>query len=119
MDRNKTGKDAEKHAERFLSKNKLTLVERNYHCRFGEIDLIMLDRRTLVFVEVRYRNSKKFGGAAASVTSAKQRKIIKAAQHYLSHKTQFSNNNCRFDVIAYEYDAAPTKPLWYKDAFRT
>lgn len=118
MDRQIIGKDAELNAEHFLRKQKLKLLERNYHCRFGEIDLIMLERKVVVFIEVRLRNSKSFGGAAASVTTHKQRKIIKTAQHFLSQNPKFSNNNCRFDVIAYESNAAPTQPLWYKDAFR-
>lgn len=118
MDRNKLGKDAEKLAEQFLIKQHLKLLERNFSSRFGEIDLIMQDRDTLTFIEVRYRNTKKFGGAAASVTTTKQAKIIKTAQFYLSQHPRLANKNCRFDVIAFEYDAAPSDPLWYKDAFR-
>lgn len=117
MDRNKTGKDAEKQAEKFLSQKSLKLIERNYHCRFGEIDLIMLDKDTLAFIEVRFRSTNNYGGAAASVTPFKQKKIIKAAQHFLNKNPKYSHKNCRFDVIAYEYDAAPSEPLWYKGAF--
>ncbi|MDO6512856.1 MULTISPECIES: YraN family protein [unclassified Neptuniibacter] len=118
MDRNKTGKDAEKQAEKFLQTQRLKLLNRNFSCRFGEIDLIMQDGQTIVFIEVRYRNTKRYGGAAASVTPTKQAKIIKAAQLYLSQQPRLANKNCRFDVIAFEYDAAPSHPLWYKDAFR-
>lgn len=118
MDRNKIGKDAEKMAERFLTKHRLKLIERNFNSRFGEIDLIMQEGDTIAFIEVRYRNSKQFGGAAASVTPLKQAKIIKTAQLFLSQHPRLANKNCRFDVIAFEYDAAPSNPLWYKDAFR-
>lgn len=118
MDSNKIGKDAEKLAEKYLIKHHLKLLERNFSSRFGEIDLIMQDRDTVTFIEVRYRNSKMFGGAAASVTASKQSKIIKTAQFYLSQNPRHANKNCRFDVIAFEYDAAPSSPLWYKDAFR-
>ncbi|WP_286239716.1 YraN family protein [Neptuniibacter halophilus] len=118
MDRQQRGKDAEQQAEQYLCQQKLKLLERNYHCRFGEIDLIMQTRDTLVFVEVRFRRSAHFGGAAASVTPSKQRKIIKTAQHFLSTHPQHNNKNCRFDVIAFEYGAAQEQPLWYKDAFR-
>lgn len=118
MDRNKIGKDAEAMAEKHLLKHRLKLIARNFNCRFGEIDLIMQEGDTIAFIEVRCRNSKQFGGAAASVTSTKQAKIIKAAQLFLSQQPRLANKNCRFDVIAFEYDAAPSNPLWYKDAFR-
>lgn len=112
-----TGKDAEKHAETFLKNKKLTLISRNFSCRFGEIDLIMLEKKTLVFIEVRLRRNKSYGGAANSVTTGKQTKIIKTAQLFLSQHTRYQNYICRFDVIAYEYDSAPDNPMWYKDAF--
>lgn len=118
MDRQKSGKDAEKQAENFLKLKKLKLVQRNFHSRYGEIDLIMLDRKTLVFIEVRLRSSSDFGNAAESVTIQKQRKIITTAQYFLSRYSEFSNRICRFDVIAFNSDAADVKPVWYKDAFR-
>lgn len=118
MDRQKRGKDAEQHALNYLVQQKLRPIQANYYCRFGEIDLIMQDGDTIVFVEVRLRSKTTFGGAAASVTPTKQNKIIKAAQLFLSQNPRLQNKNCRFDVIAYEYDAAPLHPLWYKDAFR-
>lgn len=92
------GKKAEDIACRFLIKNGLTLITRNYHCRYGEIDLIMQDGDNLVFVEVRYRNSDKFGSAIESVSHAKQRKLVFAANHYLhAYPTSLA---MRFDVIA-------------------
>ncbi|MDT8363696.1 MAG: YraN family protein [Nitrosomonas sp.] len=91
------GRDAEKQAELFLSQHALRLIVRNYRCRFGEIDLIMQDGNTLVFIEVRMRNSDRYGGAAASITVTKQAKIIQTAKHYISR--QDYDMPCRFDAI--------------------
>ena len=106
------GKKAEDVACGFLQRNGLKLVERNYHCRYGEIDLIMQDDDTLVFVEVRYRGSNKFGDAAESVDANKRRKLIFAANHYLQ-KTKFEQTT-RFDVIALAPDQSPR---WICNAF--
>ena len=111
---NSKGVVAEKQALSFLLEQGLTLVHQNYYCRFGEIDLIMLDQDTLVFIEVRYRESGDFGGALASINQSKQRKIIKTALHYLS---QLANEPyCRFDAIA--LNDTDQIPLWVKDAFQ-
>lgn len=117
MDRKQIGMDAEKNAEAFLKKKGLKLIIRNFRSRFGEIDLIMLDSNSVVFIEVRQRNSRQYGGAAASVTRQKQLRIIKTAQWFLMQHQKYHKHDCRFDVIAYEDDAAPLKPLWYKGAF--
>jgi len=111
---NSKGVVAEKKALNYLLKQELTLLHQNYYCRFGEIDLIMLDQDTVVFVEVRYRKSGDFGGALASINTSKQRKIIKTAKHYLSQLTR--EPYCRFDAIALN-DTEQT-PLWVKDAFQ-
>lgn len=97
--RTETGREAEQLAENYLAKNGLRLVERNYRCRGGEIDLVMDDKTTLIFIEVRYRKHQSFGGAAASVDWRKQQRLIHAAQHYLQCR-QLTNRPCRFDVIA-------------------
>ncbi len=78
----------------------LTLVERNFRCKGGELDLIMREQATLVFVEVRQRASASFGGAAASVTPAKQLRLVRAAQFYLQRYTRLPP--CRFDVVAFD-----------------
>jgi putative endonuclease len=107
-----TGKKAEDVACRFLQRNGLSLVQRNYHCRYGEIDLIMQDSATLVFVEVRYRSSIKFGSAAESVDSNKQRKLVFTANKYLQkHPT---NQPTRFDVVAL---SPQQEPEWITNAF--
>jgi putative endonuclease len=91
------GRDAEHQAAVFLQQQKLKLLEKNYRCRFGEIDLIMQDGNMVVFVEVRMRTSNQFGGAAASITTAKQVKLARAARHYLARCND--DFPCRFDVI--------------------
>lgn len=106
------GQSAEAHAEAFLKTQGLTLLTRNWRCRFGEIDLVMQDGSTLVFVEVRLRSRSDFGGAAASVTSGKQKKLLAAARQYLS--TLRTLPPCRFDVVAFTGDTAPD---WIKNAF--
>ncbi|MCJ8341115.1 MAG: YraN family protein [Pseudomonadales bacterium] len=115
---NKKGQHAEAMALQWLLKNQLTLLSRNYSCRFGEIDLIMLDRSILVFIEVRARSNLRFGGAAASVTKQKQQKIITTANHFLLCNSKYKLFTCRFDVMAFETSSALGGPVWYKDAFR-
>ena len=78
----------------------LSLVEKNYRSPCGEIDLIMKDGGALVFVEVRLRQSNSHGGALASITAAKQRKLLKTGQHYLVSKKMYDKIACRFDVIS-------------------
>ncbi|MBS1186430.1 MAG: YraN family protein [Burkholderiaceae bacterium] len=96
--RQRSGQAAEDEALAHLSQQGLTLVERNFRCKGGEIDLVMEDGATLVFVEVRQRSSMAFGGAAASVTPAKQARMIRAAQFFLLRYP--AQPACRFDVVA-------------------
>ncbi|MCW8994842.1 MAG: YraN family protein [Psychromonas sp.] len=110
---NSQGVKSEKQALAYLQKQGLTLICQNYYCRFGEIDLIMYDQDTLVFIEVRYRKNNDFGGALASITKRKQDKIIKTAKHYLA---QLENEPyCRFDTIAIDQQA--DTPQWIQNAF--
>jgi len=106
------GQSAEARAEALLKSNGLKLVARNWRCRFGEIDLVMQDGPTLVFVEVRLRSRSDFGGAAASVTSSKQKKLLAAARQYLGALKTLPP--CRFDVVAL---TGNTPPDWIKNAF--
>ncbi|WP_292978873.1 YraN family protein [Nitrosomonas sp.] len=108
------GSAAEQRAATFLQQQKLTLLERNYRCRFGEIDLIMQEGDTLVFVEVRMRSSDRFGGAAASITATKQAKLIRAARHYLAG--QDDDLPCRFDAILIS-GTQGNDIEWIKNAF--
>lgn len=112
---NNAGLEAEKLAATFLAKHGLRLVAQNYHCRFGEIDLIMQDAKTLVFVEVRLRSNSKFGNAAASITPQKQQKLIATAQHYLQTHGECE---CRFDAVL--MGKADLKQIeWIRNAFET
>ena len=107
------GDTAEQLAAIYLQQQGLTLITSNYRCKFGEIDLVMRDAKTLVFVEVRLRTNSKFGGAGGSITPAKQRKLAMAAEHYLQNHGQA---NCRFDAILME--ATDTSKLeWIRNAF--
>lgn len=90
------GGQAEIVAAAYLQQQGLKFVANNYHCRFGEIDLIMRDNKTLVFVEVRLRSHSAFGGAAGSITATKCRRLVQTAQHYLQ---QHGESACRFDAI--------------------
>lgn len=92
------GDAGEDQALRFLQEQGLKLVERNFSCKGGEIDLVMQDGRGLVFVEVRKRANNGYGGAAASVTSRKQARLVIAAQTFLQRYKM--PPPCRFDVIA-------------------
>ncbi|HSS47238.1 MAG TPA: YraN family protein [Burkholderiales bacterium] len=114
MNRSADGVAAEKHAATFLQKQGLKLLETNYRCRFGEIDLIMRDGDTLVFAEVRLRKNQNFGGAAASITAQKQARLVKTARHYLSSlKTPPA---CRFDAVLLS-ETGGREIEWIKNAF--
>ena len=95
----------------------LQLVLRNYRCRLGEIDLVMLDGGTLVLVEVRCRASNDYGGAAASVDWQKQRKLVKTAEHLLMKRRELSRYPARFDVVAITAEGGDTHIDWIKSAF--
>jgi len=107
------GERAEEVAALYLQSRGLALIESRYRCRWGEIDLVLRDRGTLVFAEVRLRHSRTFGGAAYSVDRRKQNRIIAAARHYLAGKPE---NPCRFDVVLLE-GLDPPRIEWIRDAF--
>ncbi len=108
------GKHAEELARQHLEQQGLRLLETNYRCKLGEIDLIMQDCKTLVFIEVRYRKSSTFGSAIESVTTSKQNRLVAAARHYLQNNR--SNAACRFDVVGITGQNT-AKIEWIKDAF--
>lgn len=111
------GRAAEDAALAYLQAHDLSLVTRNYRCRLGEIDLVMLDRGALVFVEVRARAGARFGGAAASVTGVKQRRLVAAARHFLMTRPAEARRPARFDVLAFSGSAGENEPLWIRGAF--
>ena len=104
------GQEAETRAAEYLAGRGLRVLERNFRVRGGEIDLICRDGASLVFVEVRQRSRSDFGGAGASITAAKRRRIVLAARHYLLGKVDC---DCRFDCVLIDGERLE----WVKDAF--
>ncbi len=104
-------------ALRYLKKRKLKLLHKNYHCRSGEIDLIMQDHESIVFVEVRYREKTAFGDGLDSVTSHKQQKLIKTAQLYLTQQGLYDKVAARFDVCSICQPHGKPVINWVKNAF--
>ncbi len=118
-DTKQLGLNAEQMAFDFLRRNGLKPVRRNFRSRRGEIDLIMLDKACLVFVEVRFRTNKSFVEAILTVDSRKQRKLISTASIFLSRNESFGSHVCRFDVIGIDRDSAGEDSIkWVQDAFR-
>lgn len=117
MSRVAQGKAYEDLACRYLQQQGLRLLERNFRCRGGELDLIMREREFLVFVEVRSRRSTRYGSAAETVTLRKQRRLARAAALYLQRYR--IDAPCRFDIVA--IDTSHPEPLlrWIKNAFQT
>ena len=111
------GQAAEQAACSYLTRHGLTLITRNFHARQGEIDIIMLDKDTLVFVEVRFRSRQDFGDAAASVTRSKQQKIIATAHYFLHHHPNYGHLAARFDVIAIHPQGQDWHIDWIPAAF--
>ncbi len=111
----KIGLHREEEARAYLTAQGLKWVESNYRCKMGEIDLIMRDGSTLVFVEVRARSGRDFGGALASVSYAKRQKILKTASLYLVVKQLYDKEMVRFDVLSLE--GIPPQISWIKNAF--
>jgi putative endonuclease len=113
------GVAAEELAAQYLKVRGLKVLARNLRCKAGELDLVCLDRGVLAIVEVRQRGSDEFGGASASVTCAKQHKIIRAAQFFLRREKHWRNFPVRFDVLAIEgLPQGAHRVDWIKDAFR-
>jgi putative endonuclease len=109
------GLAAERLAGEYLAAQGLRVLARNYRVRGGEVDLVCEDGHTLVFVEVRLRSSGRFGGAAASITAAKRRRVILAARHYLAGQ-RGAERPCRFDAVL--LDALDVARIdWIRHAF--
>lgn len=115
LNKNNAGLVAEQLAATFLQARGLTLVANNYHCRFGEIDLIMQEGETLVFIEVRLRTNKQFGHVGESISIQKQQKIIQTAQYFLM---QHGERACRFDAVLMDKTDA-NHIEWVRNAFET
>lgn len=109
---------AEAEACRYLENQGLVLIEKNFRCRGGEIDLVMQDGPVVALVEVRLRSRSRFGGAAASVDWKKQRRLVTAARYLLLARATLRSRPFRFDVVTFEPDAKGLVPRWIRDAFR-
>lgn len=100
-----------------LQRAGLRLLDRNYTTRYGELDLVMLDRDTVVFVEVRHRLTNSHGDAAATVTAGKQGKLIQTAELWLSRHPEHASRPCRFDVVSYDGPTERATMAWLQRAF--
>lgn len=117
---NNLGANAEQWAQQYLEAQGLTIVANNYCTPRGEIDLIMQEGKTLVFVEVRLRSTNQFGSAADSIDAKKQRHLIYAAQHYLQSKKLWDQVSCRFDAVCLSKDHGISNEYqveWLRNAF--
>jgi len=117
----KQGEDAELACCKYLKSQGLKLLTKNFSCRQGEIDIIMLDKKTLVFVEVRFRKNNCFGGGLESITATKQQKLRHTAELFLQQNRQYEN--ARFDVVSMSKNTQTkhNKPTytfdWIENAF--
>ena len=114
---NQKGLEGETLALEYLEQQGLALVQRNYRCKLGEIDLIMRDKGTLIFVEVKLRKSDTFGSAAAMVTHAKQKKLLKAARHFMMCHPATAQYTIRFDVVGITQSKRTCPIDWIQHAF--
>ena len=116
-DRAMLGRTGEKRAEKFLKRNGYRIVTRNYRCPAGEIDLVALDGRTVVFAEVKTRADRQHADPQDAVNSAKQYRLIKTAMHFIA-KTGSQGRSYRFDILAItSSDAKKMDIEHFKDAF--
>ena len=113
---NQDGKSGEARAVKLLRDHGHSIIERNFSCRYGEIDIISYDG-AVVFSEVKMRTSDSYGGASAAVTKTKQQKILKTARLYLQQNPERASYACRFDVIAIEQGYRGLTVTWIKSAF--
>ncbi len=111
------GRWAEQAAVEYLQRQGLTLLGRNYHSPFGEIDIIMRERASLVFIEVRYRASETFCPAVETISRTKQQRIRTTAEHYLQQQRQADKHDCRFDVITLSGPEQKPAYNWMRNAF--
>jgi putative endonuclease len=114
-----TGDAAEQVACTYLQNQGLKLLDQNYHGKFGELDLIMQDSDSIVFIEVRYRKKTSFGSPVESITYQKQQKLIKTALYYLQRHPKWQNAAARFDVVGItsQNDVVKDQIEWIQNAF--
>lgn len=113
MNTKRIGKQKEIEAERFLTDRGISILDRNYQCRQGEIDLVAFHKNTLVFVEVKYRRTNVSGRPEDAVSQNKQMKICRVCDYYRMTHPFFHSKNVRFDVVAIDEHEI----RWYQNAF--
>ena len=124
MARNRTdsrslGSDAEQLASHYVVREGAVIVDRNYRCRLGEIDIIASDKGCLAFIEVRYRGQGSYARASLTVDRSKQKKLIRTAAMYCASHARHANRTTRFDVVAIDTGLnGDCRIEWIKDAFR-
>lgn len=111
------GSAFEQRACKELERAGLKLLARNYTTRYGELDLVMRDGDTVVFVEVRHRMRAGFGDATMSITASKQAKLVQTAQLWLAANPKHAQQACRFDVVAYDGPTDSATMQWLRGAF--
>lgn len=117
-DRRSQGARIEALARDYLQRHGLVPIAANANYRGGELDLVMRDGDSIVFVEVRYRRSAGFGGGAASINTNKRRKLVHAAELFLASHRDHARKPCRFDVIDASGNRESPEFTWLRDAFR-
>jgi putative endonuclease len=118
INRKAKGYHYENRAQEWLESQGLSPVTRNYSCRFGEIDLIMLDEDCLCFIEVKYRESMDFGGSAYALPVSKQRKLERSALDFISRNQKYRNHAMRFDALLIQANAGGDPSFnWISNAF--
>ena len=115
IDRRQIGAGAEDRAAQYLCTAGLALLHRNYRCRMGELDIVARHGQVLVVAEVRLRSTTRYGGAAASITRSKQRRIVLATRHLLARYPSLQKLPVRFDALLVPHDDGPIK--WLRGAF--
>ena len=112
------GKQAEDIAAAYLKKQNIKIIMRNFHSRFGEIDLIGLDQEILTFIEVRYRKDEQLLSAIETIDQNKCKKIIKTSEAFLNKHKKYQSYYCRFDVITITGEFKQPEIEWIKGAFQ-
>ncbi len=117
----KVGKLGEKMAEKYLRKEGYTIIEKNFHSAYGEIDLIAVRKDYIIFIEVKLRSNKQYGDIRYTINSTKQNKLIKTAYLFLSQNNKYKNFNMRFDAVFIKknkkekYDISLMKNIFFID----
>ncbi len=112
------GKQAEDIAAAYLKKQNIKIITRNFHSRFGEIDLIGLDKEILIFIEVRYRRDEQLLKAIETIDQNKCKKIIRTSEAFLNKHKKYQSHYCRFDVLTITNELNDPAIMWIKDSFQ-